>query len=232
MQSDMKAALDTLEPAAADVESADKFVSARGLQLQLRRFSVTSVWDAARKLQQPKPPKWMNEDKGREKDNPNDPTYLEALRMYNYDLGMLAVSAAFILGTKVLAVPEDMEPVDGPDWAELVMAAVPDTDIPERGPRRYLTWLRYYAMDDADQARLLTKCLRFNGGTMEGDVGRAMQNFRDNQAGVATTGVLAAVEGEPGHSNGVADGDGTGVRSPGSLTVLPPAVDDVQDSAF
>lgn len=185
---DMKRAVDSLaEPADPSI-----FVASNGLRLRLRRVPQMVMTDAARRLKAPKPPRQFNEEKGREEENPSDPDFIDAMRNYRYDLGMLAVNTYFILGTSVDGdLPPDVMPITSSEWADLLQAVDPDIDIPPNGPRRYLAWLKYHAMPDVDSSELLQQCQRYSGGTLEVDVAQAQASFRSEPTLHSDNGVLA-----------------------------------------
>lgn len=177
MQDDMKRAVDEL----TENHDPSLFVASNGLRLRLKRVSQLVMLEAARRLNKPKIPRAYNEEKGRDEENPLDPEYVEAEQRYKFDLGMLAVSTYFILGTRIEGdLPDGVEPLASPDWVDLVTAVDPTIDIPETGPRRYLAWLKYHALSDPDQNQLLMACIRYSGGVLEADVALANANFPNN----------------------------------------------------
>ena len=180
--------------------------------------------DAAMRLKAPKPPRAFNEDKGREEENPIDPDYLEAMQRYRYDTGMLSVSTYFVMGTSVHGdLPDGLVPVSSDEWVDLVQAADPTAEIPATGNRRYLAWLKYYALTDNDATRLLSACVRYSGGTLEVDVNAAQATFRGDTSRDSTNGVHAPDGSGFRDSSGTEPGNGSGVRSEGSsgLRALP-----------
>lgn len=198
------------------------FVAENGLRLKLKRVSRMVVGDAAMRFKAPKPPRTFNDAKGREEENPNDPDYLADMIRYRYDIGMISVSTYFVLGTQVHGeLPSSLEPVSADGWVEQVKAADPGADIPTSGPRRYLAWLKYYALSDEDVTRLLRACVRHSGGTLEADVAAAQATFRDQQARDPANGVSPADGGGFRDYSGANSGNGARVRSEGSSGVRP-----------
>lgn len=212
MNDEMSRAVDSLE------EPADPsiFVASNGLTLRLKRVSKMVMLDAARRITAPKPPRTFSDEKQRDEENPLDPDYLDAMRNYRYDTGMLAVNTYFILGTKVEgATPPDVTPIGLDSWVELLQAVDPAIDIPAGGPRRYLAWLKYHALPDDDQNRLLQQCVRYSGGTLEADVAAAQASFRNQQARDTANGVSDPEQSGLGDNAGTHSGNGAGVRSEG-----------------
>lgn len=228
MQDDMKRAVDSLaEPADPSL-----FVASNGLRFRLSRVSRMVMTDAARRLKAPPIPRTFIPEKEREEENPSDPAYIEAYTMYRYDMGMLAVTTYFILGTKVEGeLPAGMCSVKDDDWADNLRAVDPNIEIPPDGPRRYLAWLKYYALSDADQSSLVLACQRYSGGTLEVDVAQAQATFRDRETRDSADGVHTAPEDTSGDNNGVGAGSSSGVRGEGSSDIRLVPVGQVDNTA-
>lgn len=220
MHDDMKDAVDSLDTQA----DPSTFVASNGLRLKLRRVSQMIMTDAARRITSPKPPRVFLEEKGREEENPNDPTYVEAVRNYRYDLGTLTVNTYFVLGTKPIdPLPQGISPVDSEDWPELLRVVDPDIDIPAAGPRRYLAWLKYHALADHDLNELLQQCIRYSGGTLEVDVIQAQATFRSFSPRDTPDPIRPPTEDRFRDNSGEDPGHGAGVRGEGGggLRALP-----------
>lgn len=218
---DLDAATDTIR----EPEDPSVFTSSAGLKLRIKKVSPFIIAEARRKLRAPRVPSVFNEDKGRNEENPNDPDYLEAVQNYQFDASMLAQRVYFILGTEVVSVPKGMHTYDSPMWADEILAAYDELDIPAEGPRRYHAWLKFYAIpSDEDQGLLLRAILNLGGATMEADVQQAQKSFRPPEERDTSDGVSATDSGARGDisaTNGV--GYSTGVRGEGSsgLRALP-----------
>lgn len=199
------------------------FTAANGLKLRLKRVSQMIIADANRRLKPPKPPVTWNPDKERNEENPQHPDYIEALSYYRFDTAMLAMRVYFILGTEVEYLPRDIEPVDSTVWSDAILAADAEAEIPESGPRRYLAWLKLYALPDEDQARLLNAIIGAGNGTLEAQVVEAQNSFRNNSRGDTIDGVPLAATHPGGDRDADGVGDGAGIRSEGSsgLRALP-----------
>lgn len=213
-------ALDAL-PNGGDDGDPTVFVAATGVRLKLKRVSQMIVADAKRRLPEPRVPKWINPDKEREEENPNDPAYVEALYNYRYDTSMLALRVYLIMGTEpILPLPSGMVPAESTEWSDAIMAADDGVEIPESGPRRYFCWLKYYALPDDEVMQVMTKIIRLSGKTLEEDVRRAQESFRGNPTGDTTNGVVDTTQDTGGNHNGSGPGDGPGIRGEGSGRIL------------
>lgn len=222
----MLAVSDALDRMVADLPVQDGiFTASTGLQLKLKKVSRMIILDATRKLAIPQPPRQFIESKGREEENPADPAYQTAYNSYMYDIGMIGYATYFILGTVPVSMPDDLEPSEGTTWSDNIQAVHEDLNIPEKGPRRYFAWLKYYALNEQDQNALLQACIRYSGGTLEADVKEAQASFRDIQAGDTAAGVPAQTAVERRDNDGDSVRNGAGVRGEGSGALLRPELD-------
>src|SRR5512147_358179 len=89
-----------------------------GITFKLKKVSRILIVDATRKIKLPKPPIMMNEDKGREEENPTDPDYQAALADANYLRAMTVINVYVTLGTKPIKVPENLEPPESDNWID------------------------------------------------------------------------------------------------------------------
>ena len=198
-----------------------RFVAANGLILRLKRVSKMIVADADARLKAPQPPRvWITELE-REEENPNHPSYLEAVRRFNYERAMMAMRVYLILGTEVEHLPPDLAPHTSHEWSDLIAAVDPDAEIPESGPRRYLAWLRLYAVPDEQLMPLLAKVARLGGATFQADVAEAQSSFRGDEERDTAERIPSSGQTQGGDRNGIDPGDGTGVRSQGSSSIRP-----------
>lgn len=197
-----------------------QFVASNGVRLKLKRVPQLIIADATHRVPPPKVPVTFSEDKQRNEENPNDPAYIQARQDYLYDMSVLAINTYFILGTQVVFVPEDVSTVASQEWSDNLEAIGVGIDVPAAGPRRYLAWLKYYALNDHDMTALAEASLRYSGGTMEADVRAAQDTFRNQPKRDTAIRVLPATdESRPGDQSRFTTGDGTGVRGPGSSGV-------------
>lgn len=132
---------------------------------------------------QPPPPKIYMEEKGREEENPNDPEYLKLLEKLAAEQELAVNDMVLGVGTSVKSIPEGMYPPESDDWIPQVKFAAKlankelEMDISDP-VRRYLYWLRFYAMEtSADVIFARTLPLQLTG-IREGEVEEVMESFR------------------------------------------------------
>lgn len=157
-----------------------KFVTASGVVLKLKKVSRLLVADASKKIKMPKVPTWINEEKGREEENPNDPDYLQAVQDAKYQQAMLVYTVYLAFGTEVESQPITMSQYFETDWADEIKETL-DIDIPDKPKSRYVTWLKYVALDDEEVNVIMTRIMRLSGTLKEEDVQEVMDSFRSNK---------------------------------------------------
>jgi hypothetical protein len=203
------------------------FKAANGLELKMKRVSAMILAEANRKLVPPRPPKVFIDEKGREEENPNDPNYVLELQHFDYDRGMLAAKVYYGLGTAVHKLPRDLEPPESQVWSDNIEAVYDGIDIPATGVRRYVEWLKLYALPEEDQGRLLSEILRFTGSVLEVDVIEAQASFRGNQERDTAPRVPSPIQAQRGLGDGTHSGYDSGVRSQGGSPVRALPVDEL-----
>lgn len=81
---------------------------AHGIRAKLHPITAALVMKVTGKIVDPKVPMWMDPDKGREIENPSDPTYLSALEAANQERIMATMDAAMMFGVELLdPIPDD-----------------------------------------------------------------------------------------------------------------------------
>jgi hypothetical protein len=157
-------------------ELSDEFVARNGLVLKLKKVNRLVVVEAGRKIPMPVAPRFYNDEKGREEENPSHPDYIEAVREANYARGMMTIGVYITLGTEIKSLGEGMQRPEEKEWAETL--AELGIDIPSASRPRYVAWLKYYALEDDELTELTNKSMRFSGITLESDVIEAKESFR------------------------------------------------------
>jgi len=157
------------------------WTSSNGIVFRLKKVSRLIVSDAGRKLKDPKVPVMLNEDKGREEENPSHPDYVAELADVNYRRGMLAVEVYLAMGTEVTERPESIGAPESEAWAADIELF--GLDIPKTGKARYVAWLKYYVLNDEDLTALTLAAMRYGGATLETDVTQAQAGFRNSSQG-------------------------------------------------
>ncbi len=151
-----------------------------GVTLRTKRVPNMIFLDITRKFRAPKVPKFMNEDIGREEDNPNDPEYIEAYNQYQADIASSIVDTMLLLGTEFVSAPKDIDPPSGKKWSSKLKVLGIDSGDDES--LAYLQWIKYYAAAEDTDINAIVAAVGRLSGVSEEDVADAVDQFRGDAA--------------------------------------------------
>ena len=160
-----------------------EFTLSNGIVLKIKSVPPFLVQAVQNEFKTPAPPKVYIEEKGREEENPNDPEYLRKLLELE-DQQNLAINDLFLAaGTEVISVPDGYFGPEQDDWIAVVEFAQnitgTDVHIERDNPiKRYLHWLRFYALETGADVALATRLPMELAGIREGEVDEVMESFR------------------------------------------------------
>ena len=158
-------------------QESDVFVAASGLKLRIKPVSRLLVGKAQATVKLPSVPKFFNEDKGREEENPNDPGYRMALMEALFERGQKVIEVCLAMGTELIECPSSLEPMESEGWISILE----DLGISIGGNRginsRYVNWLKYYAIPNEEELGQISKMALRSTLTLEADVENALVNF-------------------------------------------------------
>jgi hypothetical protein len=146
-----------------------------GVVLGRQPFPRTMLADVMKNFKEPKVPAYMNEEKHREEENPNDPDYIEAVKDYQVQLGMALLDISIAKGSYVHYVPEKIEKQESEDWVEECNEL--GLLVPKNKKLRYLKWIKYVAAPSEDDIEVLADSLLSMFGVTEKSVETAMDKF-------------------------------------------------------
>lgn len=160
-----------------------EFTLSTGVVLKLRPIPPFVLQDAMRQIVQPQPPMWLNPDKGREEANPADPDYLAAMDRYSELRIETMTNVAMALGTDLESCPDGMPRPEEDGWIEELEVATDGRVTAPRAPAkaRYVAWLRYRAMEKAEDIAILAALPLLLAGISEGEVADSMAGFRGDE---------------------------------------------------
>lgn len=155
-----------------------------GIVLTLKPIAPFMITALSKEFEPPPPPKVFLEEKGREEENPNDPAYIRELERLNEASNLAMNDLVLALGTAVKSIPEGYFPPEDDSWIEQVEYAfsVVGQDIKierEDKIRRYLHWLRFYALETLVDTSMATSLYWSLVGIAEGEVAEALDSFRN-----------------------------------------------------
>ena len=151
-----------------------------GLKLKILKVNKLLLRDIVMRIPMPVPPKFYNEDKEEEEDNPLDPTYLREQQEAIEKRSNAIMNFWFGYGTKPLEIPEDMIAHTEDDWID-DLESMGFSGVPRKGTARYAAWVRYYALTSDEMVPLTHAIHRFNGITPEVDVAEARDSFQGDE---------------------------------------------------
>lgn len=161
------------------------YTTRNGTVLKLRHVPSLTVLAVQRSIKKPQVPKWFNQAKEREEENPNDPVYLQALQDYNNSTGDAAIDTYLANGVSVMKLGDDC-PLEDDEWAEgLQLVGI---EIPVSGVSRRVAWLKYHVVGDEDLGNLTAAIAIAGGVVTEEAVAAAAESFRNNSTGSPNTG--------------------------------------------
>lgn len=189
--------LDKVEKALAAIKRTNhgaELTLSNGITLEIKAVPPMLVDALNAEFTPPDPPMWMNEQKGREEPNPDDPEYLQTIGRLEGARQDAVNNLILAAGTKLkLPLPEGREGPEGESWLELVKLTAEltgkDIEVPQEGIKRYLAWLRYYAIESGTDFSLVMNLVLELAGISEREVLEAMNNFRGDEARGADPGI-------------------------------------------
>lgn len=148
-----------------------------GVILAPKKVSPFIFQQVTKRFKDPEVPKFYNDNKGREEENPAHPDYIKAVEENNYDRSMAMIDAVIALGTKLISIPEDMCKPEEDDWLDDLESTSIFIDR-DNARLRYRTWVKYFAAPAVDDVQLIVdKVLKAVGVSAE-EVARATASFQ------------------------------------------------------
>jgi len=155
----------------------DEYTLSTGIRVKLKPVSIELLRSVASKIKEPTVPMVMNQDKGREEPNPDDPEYKRQVATTNEAQFMAVLDVVLIEGMELLEEIPDVN-----DWwpslqllQKLGHIQLPDNlDLDNQLEREYL-YKKFKAIGK-DDLNLINRCY----GISQEDVSIAEDTFRDN----------------------------------------------------
>lgn len=166
------------------------FKTAMGFVLKLRPIPAGKLQAAIDALPVPQPPELPKDPKAQPGDddyniyyaNEADPGYRREVTEYNRLVSSILQNIQLYDGTEVLQVPEDKHALDNDAWilevedTELTLGT--KLEVHRTGKLRYVDYLRFYALADADYRQITDHINKIGGQLKESDVDQAQDSFR------------------------------------------------------
>lgn len=160
-----------------------EFELSNGIVLKLKPVPPLLLQAINQEFVQPDPPVVYMEDKGRDEPNPNDPAYIKEVEALAAKQELAVHDLLLGVGTEVKSVPEGYYPPESDNWIAQVEFA---RDLSGRffkiekddTIRRYLCWLRFYALETGGDVALATGLPMQLAGIREGEIEEVVESFR------------------------------------------------------
>lgn len=201
MQKELNAA-DTVQRAVDRIVRRGRFADftlSNGIVLKVKPVAPYLMTAVVKEFEYPDPPKVYMEEKGRDEENPNDPEYTKTVAEIDAARDLAVNDLLMGVGTEVSSVPEGYFPPESDNWIDQVEFAFRITGKElniERSDtiRRYLCWLRFYALETQIDLALASGLPLQVAGIQEGEVEEVIESFRGvsergaDQQGLSTDG--------------------------------------------
>ena len=147
----------------------DTITLSSGVVLRGKQANPLVLVQVMASLPRPEPPMVYMQAMGREVENPDDPTYIEKLQSWKMEYSDRMITAMILLGTELVSTPKGMPKPDKDDWLEeYTLLGMPAH--PQSASWRYLTWMKFKAIRDEKDMRLLQEVVGRLSGVRESAV--------------------------------------------------------------
>lgn len=149
-----------------------------GYRARLHPVASSLIADVTAQLDEPQIPVFMNEDKGREEPNPNDPAYIKAMAEYQRKQGQAGLDAMVMFGVELVdGVPPKEEWLPKLQFMERRKSLdLSDYDLDNEMDLEYI-FKKYIAVGNADYERITEL-----SGVSEADIDEAVRKFQGDEA--------------------------------------------------
>jgi hypothetical protein len=152
---------------------------------------------AGSEIEAPAVPTFLNEAKGREEENPEDPDYKRALLDHRLRVGDAAMNIMLAVGTSIEHIPDGVSKPEDDDWIDTLKSA--GISVEHATPKaRYISWLRMYAVATTEDLNSLTRAVGETASVKEEDVALAAESFPGEEARGADSQPTVASSGRDG----------------------------------
>lgn len=155
-------------------------VLSNGIVLSVKAMPPMLLNSVANSIPEPVVPKVYIEEKDREEENPNHPSYIKALEDRQTKIGMATNNLILYACTKIKELPEGIPGPDDDTWIPL--ARMSGLDIDNSDPvQRYVTWLKCVAIENVDDMTKAMQVPIMLAGVSEEEVADVMDSFRSGE---------------------------------------------------
>jgi hypothetical protein len=171
----IQAALIAVEKAEENPEVTDRVELSSGVILRFKKIPLLRINAIVDQFPYPPVPEIFDEAKGRVEKNPLSETYLEMCKKVDAERATAVVDAVVATGTVLEYKPDSVSPVESEDWIEeLEVSHI--TIKKESKLARYLAWVKFVAIVDADDLGKIAREFGITLGVSESKIAAAIDN--------------------------------------------------------
>lgn len=183
---DVKTVAEVADKAAAVVSPkpvekvGDTLTFSTGVVVRTSRVSSAAFGDLEDRFQLPPVPKVLDENRGREIENPLDPIYKKKVSEVESRKAIAALDLAIVLGTTLVSKPDTLFDSNSEEWKDKLKALGYGKEIINSATSRYLLWMKYIAAVEQEDWENLSMSVMRKMGVPESDVNDALRSFPNN----------------------------------------------------
>jgi hypothetical protein len=186
------------------------FELSNGIILTLKPVPPFLLQAVMGEFKDPEVPVVFMQEKGRDEPNPNDPEYIKAMEEVSAKQDKAINDFLLSVGTDVKSIPEGYFPPESDEWIKQIEFAseISGANIyvdKENPIKRYLYWLRFYAIETGFDSAVINTIAYSLGGIREGEVQEVIDSFRSLPERRADTEPAIETIGQNGHTANRAD---------------------------
>lgn len=154
-----------------------------GIVLKIKPIPPLFMSAVVSEFKSPDIPKVYIAEDDRWEENPNDPNYLKEMTEIILAQNLAINDMAMAMGTEIISVPDGYYLPDEDAWIDQVKFAASITGVElnidkDDKIKRYICWLRFYALETGADASLATGLPMELAGVREEEVDEAIESFR------------------------------------------------------
>lgn len=182
-----------------------EFELSNGIVLTLKPVPPLLLEAVLGEYKLPDPPKVYMEEKGRDEENPSDPNYLKEIARLAEQQSLAIQDLCLAVGTTIKTIPEDYFGPNDDGWIAQIEFAQKYSGAEFRIERedkvkRYLCWLRFYALETSADVALAIGLPQQLAGIREGEIEEIVDSFRGVSRGGADSNGAAEIGSANGNS--------------------------------
>ena len=162
-------------------ETPDTVTLSSGVVLRYIPVPLLRIQSIVNKFVYPPVPELWDEKRDQKIRNPNHPIYLEERDQVDLKRTNAVLDAIIAFGMEIVTAPENLPKIEENGWIEECKDFFFIDINPQSDRARKLAWIKFVAIVDTEDFRLISKAFNLSLGVSEGRVAEAMRDrFPDN----------------------------------------------------